>query len=96
MSGKTKSAPGKRHFESTNPLAAPRSDEIRLAGMAMTRLLRKPSSSLGHTSRNVSIEIVSGSCHICDALTWDGSLSAVTTSTYTGTRKTHTKANSAR
>src|SRR6266508_4387512 len=93
--GKTKSAPGKRHLARTKPLAAPSIAEIRLAGIASTKLLRKPSSMSGHTLTNVSTERLVGSSHICTRLALAGSLNPVTTSTYTGSRKKHAKKNSA-
>src|SRR5262249_58591717 len=67
-----------RHFDRTKPLAAPSSEEIRAAGIAIYRLLRSPCESLGHTMRKVSSDSESGSCHIFDGLTCDGSLKAVT------------------
>ena len=90
ISGKAMSAPGKRHFDSTKPLAAPRNEAITLAGTAMIMLLRNPSFITGQTSRKVSSDRESGRAHICDGLTWVGSLNAVTSSTYTGIRNTPT------
>ena len=96
ISVKTKSAPGNRHFDSTNPFAAPRIDEISAAGTAITMLFRNPSRMTGHTSRNVSMESESGRFHICDGLTSDGSLNAVMINTYTGRRKMRTSTPSTR
>src|SRR5919106_2829060 len=95
-SGKTKSAPGKRHLDSTKPLAAPSNDEITAAGTAIRTLLRKPASSLGQTRLKVLSDSESGSCHMRDGLTCPRSFKAVTSRTYTGMRNRHTSANSIR
>src|SRR5919106_4658404 len=95
-SGKTKSAPGKRHLDSTKPLAAPSSDEITAAGTVIRTLLRNPASSFGHTWLNVVSDSESGSCHMRDGLTCARSFKAVTSRTYTGMRNRQTSANSVR
>src|SRR5262245_66407212 len=94
ISGKTKAAPGNRHLDSTNPLAAPSSDERTLTGTASSTLLTKPFCSLGQTVRKLSSDSVLGSSHMRETLTSPGSLNDVMTSTYTGIRKKQTNASS--
>src|SRR6266545_5014507 len=96
ISGKTKSAPGNRHFDRTNPLAAPRTEEITLTGTASSTLLMKPGPSFGHTAWNPLSEIELGSSHMRETVTSAGFFTEVTTSTYTGMRKNRTNAKSAR
>src|SRR6266540_1409541 len=87
MSGNTTFAYGNRIFDSTNPLAQPSSDEIRLAGIDSARLLRKPDDNFGQTRPKLSREKLVGSSQMRVTLTSPGFLNEVTSSTYTGIRK---------
>ena len=95
ISGNTKSAPGNRHLDSTNPFAAPSIAEMTLAGMARITLLTRPVRIAGQTTWKLAVEKVCGRSHIFVTLTSAGLLSAVTTSAYTGIRKNSTSANRA-
>src|SRR6185437_12401352 len=77
ISGNTTFACGKRIFDSTKPLAQPKSDEIRLAGIESARLLRKPDDSLGQTALKLLSDTLVGSSQMRVALTSLGFLNDV-------------------
>ena len=51
---KTKSAPGKRHFESTNPFSEPSTHERIVAGIASLKLFCMLGESCVHACRHAS------------------------------------------
>src|SRR4051812_14400031 len=56
ISVKTTSAPGKRHRDSTKPLAEPRNDEIRATGMANSKVRRNDGCNAVHAlSQDASV-----------------------------------------
>src|SRR6266542_3593659 len=92
----TKSAPGKRHFDSTNPFSEPSTVESSVAGITSLKLLPRLGERSCQAVRQAETVHVCGNVHA-----WPGSVSAsslklVTTRTYTGIRTiTMKKASSA-
>ena len=62
---KTKSAPGKRHFESTNPFSEPSTHERIVAGIASLKLFCMLGESCVHAWRHASSVSVWGNDHAC-------------------------------
>jgi hypothetical protein len=62
----TKSAPGNRHFERTNPFSEPRMHERIVAGIASLKLFLRLGESCVHAWCQASIVNTCGSDHACD------------------------------
>src|SRR5665811_138444 len=86
MSVKTRFAPRKRHFESTNPFIEPSIAEMIDAGTTMATLRRMAGESVVHATLQFSRVHEVGRFQARVAAASPGPLKLVTTRTYTGIR----------